>query len=342
MKLLLRKLKHEVGLVGIVRLFTSFVYLAYHNLLLRTYSKGRSILKEDLNNLKLRYHSRGKEIFNFFPHNKDKVNKSTLDWVVNNAPSRPFYNTLKDILSISASNTTKAQTELAKSALLVDQEDSYYRAHALNKGKNDQWEYYLVPWHRLIPSFSYLLWDERYTEHLKPVYEKYKKWYKEFIWFTAIGTGSNIYAVEAGKAFHCLNEFIIEGNEKALDRYIKHVLKVKYFMKSAFDGGIPMEGGIYARFLLDGIILLDQIHRVYGFKFKLIDDQLMEKFVDYLDTAWTRDKGFETSGDSHWEIDKLEDYRVFIYMSKISDYKIFDEILEHYPPKPYHSTYFFY
>ena len=343
MSLILRKLKQEVGIVGIIRLITSFLYLGVHNLYLRTYSRGKGVLKEDLKKLKARHKIEGREVFNFFPHSDNKVHKGSLDWAVNAAPRNAFYNTLKDVLSLigSTSAATEEQVKLAKELLPNDKEDSYYRSHALNKGKNDQWEYYLVPWHRLVPSFSFLLWDERFTDHLLPIFKKYKKWYNEFIWFTAVGTGSNIYASEAGKAFHCLNEFVIEGDEKALDRYVNHVLKVKYFMKSAFDGGIPMEGGIYARFLLDGIILLDQVHRALGFDFKLIDDGLVEKFADYLDTAFTRGKGFETSGDSHWELEKLEDYRVFIYMSMISKYPIFLEILTHYPPKPYHFTYFF-
>lgn len=343
MKLLLNKLRHEVGFVGLVRLITSFAYLKVHNLHLRFYSKGRNTLKSDLKNLKSRYKEEGTSLFRFFPHTSDKVHKGSMDWSIKTAPKKPFYNTLKDMLSLVGSSkvATEENVGTALGLLPNDKEDSYYRSHALNRGKNDHWEYYLVPWHRLIPSFSYLLWDERFTQHLMPIYEKYKKWYGEFIWFTAVGTGSNIYASEAGKAFHCLNEFVIDGNEKALDRYVKHVMKVKYFMKSAFDGGVPMEGGIYARFLLDGIILLDQVHRALGFEFKLIDDDLIKQFADYLDTAFTRGHGFETSGDSHWELDKLEDYRVFIYLDKISDQPIFGEILSHYPPKPYHYTYFF-
>lgn len=343
MKLLLNKLRHEVGLVGILRLVTSFIYLKVHNIQLRTYFRNKQALKKDLENLKKIYKERGQDAFAFFPHQSTKVHKGSLDWSIKTAPNKPFYNTLKDVLSLvgATSGATKKQIETAKSLLPMDKEDSFYRSHALNKGKNDQWEYYLVPWHRLVPSFSYLLWDKRFTDYLLPLYGRYKKWYGEFIWFLFVGTGSNIYASEAGKAFHCLNEFVIEGNERALNRYMKHVLKVKYFMKSAFDGGIPMEGGIYARFLLDGIILLDQVHRAFNFDFKLIDDELIKQFADYLDTAFTRGAGFETSGDSHWELEKLQDYRVFIYLDRISDYPIFNEILTHYPPKPYHYSYFF-
>ena len=102
-----------------------------------------------------------------------------------------------------------------------------------------------------------------------------------------------------------------------------------------------MEGGIYARFLLDGIILLDQVHRAFDFKFELIDEELIQQFADYLDTAFTRGHGFETSGDSHWELESLQDYRVFLYLQQLRPQPIFDEILRYYKPQPKHFTYFF-
>lgn len=343
MKLLLKKLKHEVGVVGLFRLITTLPYLLLHNLQLRLFSKGKKDLKNDLNKLKSIRKEQGIAAFRFFPHSSAKVHKGSLDWAAKSSPNKPYFSSVKDVFSLVSFTSSATQEELAIAISLLpnNKEDSFYRTHALNRGRNDQWEYYLVPWHRLIPAFSFLLWDDRFTEHLLPVYKKFKKWYGEFIWFTAIGTGSNIYACEAGKAFHCLNEFVLEGNEKALDRYVKHILKVKYFLRTAFQNGIPMEGGIYARFLLDGIILLDQIHRAFEFKFELIDGKFIQEFSDYLDTAFTRGGGFETSGDSHWELESLQDYSVFLYLNTLTPNSIYEEILSYYKPQAMHYTHLF-
>lgn len=340
--LTIKKILSEFGLFGLVRLPLIFISVVIHNIRLRTYRKDKNLLLKDIKTLKNYNSDQVTNLFNFFPHLEGPYNIGTLNWVKDNAHSSTFFGVSSDLLTIIAHETSPEADETIKSILLNNQNDGFYRSHALNKGKNDYWEYYLTPWHRLIHNFSYFLWDKRFQDHMFPIYQKYKNWYKEFIWFTFLGTGSNIYAVEAGKAFHCLNEFVVEGNKKALDRYVKHILKSKYFLKKSFDNGIPLEGGIYARFLLNTLIHLDQIHRTLNLSYEILDKEFIRQYANYLESSFTVDKGFETSGDSHIEIGRLEDYRVFVYLSRISRYPIFDTILQLYNVKDYHYKPFYY
>lgn len=339
--LTLKKIISEFGIFGLIRLPLIFLSIVFHNIKLHLYSKDKNLLKKDINYLKSLSNDEIQKKFSFFPHLEGSFNEGTLNWLKENRQWKPFYSNIIDVLTITAHKTDTKTDNIIKDILPNNISDNLYRSPKRVPLKNDFWEYYLTPWHRMIHNFSYMLWDKRYREHLYPIYQRYKIWYNEFIWFTFLGTGSNIYAVEIGKAFHCLNEFIVDQNKEALDRYVKHVLKSKYFIKHAFQKGIPMEGGIYARFTLMTWIHLDQIHKQLGLNFEIIDESFIKEYADYLETALTTDKGFETSGDSHFEIDKLNDYRVFIYLKMISNHSIFTKILEKYPPKDFYYKPFY-
>ena len=337
MSLTLKKIVSEFGVFGLIRLPLIFLSILIHNIRIRLYRKDISLLKRDIEKIK----TLSVKDFQFFPIHTDTSYRGALKWSLDNAHKMTVYSLTKDLLSGFSHKLTKGEIERIKEAIPNDKEDGYYRSHSLNKGKNDQWEYYLVPWHRLLPFLTYFFWDERTKDHFYPIYEKFKKWYGEFIWYDKISTGSNIYAVNTGMALHCLNEFLLDGNEKMLKKYQKHLLKLKYFVNHAFEDGICMEGNIYSRFILHSIYHIDQIHRHFNLEFRLIDDKLVNELADYLETAWTVNDGFETSGDSHWEIDKLQDTNSFIYLSKISDREIFKQILNHFKVVDYHYKSFY-
>lgn len=337
MNLTVKKILREFGLHGVVRLPFVLLSILIHNLRLFLSKKDNNLLLKDIAKLK----SLKIEDFNFLPFEKDDNYKNgNLNWFYQNKDKNHFWNNIENAAIISAVET-KFDDELKVREMIPQQrEEAYYRFHDLNKGGNDQWEWYLTPWHRSIHWFSYLLWDKRYTNHLLPVYEFYKKWYrKDFIWFTFLGTGSNIFACEAGKAFHCLNEYLVEGNTKMLSNYAKHVHRVRCFIEHHFDEGVPMEGGIYARFLLMTIVHLDWIHRKLGLEYRFFSDTFIEKYATYLNNSFTVDDGFETSGDSHFEKDFMIENRVIHYFSQITDYPVFKEVLEYYNPNKNHKIY---
>lgn len=335
--LVIKKILSEFGLFGLIRLPFIVLSIILRNVRIRLYSRDSSLLDRDIEKIK----KLSVKDFQFFPLHTGKSYQGALKWSLDNAHKRTVYSTVKDLLGGLSFELTDNEIQRIKEVIPNDKEDGYYRSHSLNKGKNDQWEYYLVPWHRLLPFLTYFFWDERTKEHFYPVYEKYKKWYGEFIWYDKISTGSNIYAVNTGLALHCLNEFLLDGNTKMLQNYKKHLLKLKYFINTAFQDGICMEGNIYSRFIIHSVYHIDQIHRHLGLEFKLLDDTFVEEFANYLETAWTVDAGFETSGDSHWEIDKLQDTNSFIYLSIISDNPIFRQILDHFKVADFHYRSFY-
>lgn len=337
MSLLVRKILSEFGVFGIIRLPLILFSVLVHNIKIRLFNEGEKELQRDIEKIK----TLTVKDFQFFPNQTGKSYQGALNWQLENAHSKPLYSNIKVYLTGLAHELTKKEIQQIKDTIPNDKEDGYYRSHSLNKGKNDQWEYYLVPWHRLLPFMTYFFWDERFQEYFRPIYDKFKTWYGEFIWYDKFSTGSNIYAVNTGLALHCLNEYLLDGNDEMLKNYKKHLLKLKYFMNHTFEDGIAMEGNIYARFIIHSIYHIDQIHRHFGLEFKLIDDKFVNEFADYLETAWTITDGFETSGDSHWEIDRLQDTNSFIYLSKISDREIFKQILEHYEVSDYHYKSFY-
>jgi hypothetical protein len=335
--LTIKKIISEFGIFGLIRLPLIFASIKIHNIKIRFYRKDVSKLNRDIKKIK----ELTVKDFQLFPNKEGEDYKKVLKWSLKNAKKKTIYSLVKEYYGSLPFNLSDDEIKGIKESIPNNNEDGYYRSHSLNKGKNDQWEYYLVPWHRLLPFMTYFFWDERFKEHFYPIYQKYKKWYKEFIWYNWISTGSNIYAVNTGLAIHCLNEYLLDGNTKSLKKYKKHLLRLKYFMKHAFENGIPMEGCIYARFIIHSVYHIDQIHRHFGLEFKLIDDKFVDEFADYLESAWTVTDGFETSGDSHWEIDKLQDTDSFIYLSKISDRQIYKDILEHYAVSDYYYNPFY-
>jgi hypothetical protein len=328
MLLLLKKIRKEVGIVGILRIPFILVSLLWHNLLLNLYQYDRDKLKRDIQKLK----TLTIRDFNFTPFYEDDDYKNERVNTFHNARENfDFWVRVEFASIVSAFKTNLEDDDKVYDIIPNGNVPSFYRYHYLNKGKNDQWEWYLTPWHRSIHWFSYLLWDKRFTEYLLPIYEHYKKWYKEdLIWFTKLGTASNIFAVEGGKAFHCLNQYLIDGDENMLNKYIKHIHRIQYNIETQFRNGVPTEGGIYGRFMIMGIIHLDWIHRKLGLEYRFFNDRFLNEYADYLETVFTPDGGFETSGDSHFEIDGLVEGRVFHYFSQISNRPIYRKIVEHY------------
>lgn len=337
MSLIVKKIISEFGVFGLIRLPLILSAIFVYNIKIRLNRKEVDKLNRDL----IKIQKLTPKDFQFFPNKSGKDYKKVLKWSIINGHKKTIYSLVKEVLGSLPFKLTKKEIEDIKNTIPNNEDDGFYRSHSLNKGKNDQWEYYLVPWHRLLPFMFYFFYDERFKDHFYPIYEKYKKWYGEFIWYDKISTGSNIYAVNTGLAIHSLNEYLLDGNKKSLNNYKKHLLRLKYFINHSFENGIPMEGCIYARFIIHSVYHLDQIHRHFDLEFKLLDEEFVEKFADYLETAWTVTDGFETSGDSHWEIDKLQDTDSFIYLSKISDRKIYKEILEHYEVSDYYYNSFY-
>ena len=338
MSLTLKKIISEFGIFGLFRIPLILLSIIIFNIRVRTYRKDRKHLNSDIKKLK----EKTLKDFQFLPIYDNDSYKSSFNWASNPKSDTRFYWTVKWMHPSLFYNLTEEEIEKVKNAIPNDREDEFYRFHPLNKGKNDQWEYYLVPWHRLMPFLTYYIWDDRTREHLLPLHYKLKEWYRnEFIWYDRIATGSNIYAINTGLAFQCLNEFLIDGDKKALKKYKRHLIKLKYFVDNAFDNGIAMEGNIYARFIFHSVYHLDQLHRYFDLDFKLIDDKLVDRYADYLETAWTVNNGFETSGDCHWEIDKLDDTLSFVYLSLISDRQIYKDILEYYPTRDYFNNSFY-
>lgn len=337
--ILLKKLKQEVGLAGIVRVPFIFINLIIFNIKLRLYSKGKFFLKKDLEIVKDNYYIFKSTLQKFFTEKNKDYSKSTLDWIIKNSEKRNYYSTVRDLSTFTPNVLDKNDEERINYFLDINVSERTIRSHKLNKGKNDLWEYYLTPWHRLIVYFSFLFWDPRFTESCERLFKFYRKWYKEFIWFSAIGTKSNIFTVQAGLALHCLNEFYYSGNPKYLNKFQKHVLRLKYFLDTAFENGIPMEGNLYGKFSLINVIYLDQVYRSLGKvlyfsnKFNIINNTFIDEYASYLEMAWTRTQGFETSGDSYHEKDRLILPEIIIYFSKRSNKKIFKEILNYYKPK---------
>ena len=337
MSLTVKKILREFGLIGLVRLPFVLLGILVHNVRLNLFRKDEKVLLGDIKKIK----TLSIKDFSFIPFQKDESFKEgNLKWFYQNKDKNRFWNNIENAAIVSSVETTFEDELKVREMIPQDKDEAYYRFHDLNKGGNDQWEWFLTPWHRSIHWFSYLLWDKRYTNHLMPVYEFYKKWYREdFIWFTFVGTGSNIFACEAGKAYHCLNEYLLEGNTKMLERYIKHVNRVRYFIEHHFDNGVPMEGGIYARFLLMTVVHLDWIHRQLGLEYRFFSNEFIEKYANYLNNSFTKDDGFETSGDSHFEKTFMIENRVIHYFSQISEYPIFKEILKYYNPNKNHTIY---
>jgi len=336
--LTLKKIIAEVGIPGLLRLPFILVRLLVHNFLMSIYAKDLDKLERDIIKLK---NSKEKKIDSMFPFYEGGPYNYWFNDTVKKADSRHFYQNVANLIGQVGFELTDEQIEEVKKAFPVDKDDSYYRYHPLNKGKNDYWEYYLTPWHRVIPYYSHFLWDVRFREHFIPLHNKFKKWYKEFVWFLFLGTGSNIYACELGKAFHCLNEYFVEGDINALERYKRHLLKSKYFLNHAVQNGIAMEGFTYARFLIQGFCYLDGLHRYLGFEYEILDDKFLADFKKYIEMTWTKDAGFETSGDSHDETEKLAVSRPLYYLYLITKDSIYKDILEHYGnPEAYYKSFF--
>lgn len=328
---LLKKIKKEAGIQVLFRIPFIIVSLIWQSILQRMYRKDIEILHSDLENIKKSPNLIHK--LQFFKSNDKFEKETTLLWIERNLSNTPFYNLLENLLYIASYNINQDIIDRIIVCIDNDRQDSYYRFHPINKGKNDHWEWYLTPWQRAIAQFSFLLWDNRFRDHLMPIYNRYKEWDKEWIWFLLIGGWSNIYSVTIGKAFHSFNKFIIDGDDKSLKEYANRVKNVKWALNRYFENGIPMEGGIYGKFMLSTAIHLDGIHRKLGFKYKILDDDFVQRYADYLSITFFGNDGFETSGDSHFEIDAIHSPEVIVYFSKISDNPIFQMILDHYRPK---------
>ena len=72
--------------------------------------------------------------------------------VINNPKSdKPWQRTVYQLAELATMTWDEVDDPAAYVKFLNDQDASFFRYYPLNKGKNDYWEWYLVPWHGLGP-----------------------------------------------------------------------------------------------------------------------------------------------------------------------------------------------
>ena len=194
-----------------------------------------------------------------------------------------------------------------------EQGRSLFRYYPLNKGKNDYWEWYLVPWHRTYGALTVALLDERMRPRLMPIWNHYDRWFRnERPWMTRLLVGSNVAAVNSGYALHALMGYLIdddaEEKKKYLSRYLRHTRGLHKALTASFDTGgrvsIPFEGITYSGFWFRTILILGLIQRALGLEHSLLDQPALSGLSEYVWKSRTPDGDFQTSGDSHPTVDK--------------------------------------
>lgn len=179
--------------------------------------------------------------------------------------------------------------------------DEYFRWYPLNQGKNDHWEYYLVPWVRTYRTIFALLQDYRFRGTIGwSLWRRFDRWYQtERPWMIQAVVGSNIGMVIGGYALHALLGTILvpERQMEYADEYIDYARRLHKTTTALFSGdGIPHEGISYGLFAFVTAaylgILQDRMELAYG----LLDIPVLSFFMEYLEAARTHD-GFLAAGD---------------------------------------------
>lgn len=188
------------------------------------------------------------------------------------------------------------------------QKRSLFRYYPLNKGKNDYWEWYLVPWHRTCGALTVALLDERMRPSLRPIWNHYDRWYRtERPWMMRVLVGSNVAAVNGGYTLHALMGYLLHDDaaekKKYLDGYVWYARRLHKALVASFDAGgrvsIPFEGVTYSGFWFRSILILGLIQRALGLTHSLIDGPPLSGLAEYVWKSRTPDGDFQTSGDAH-------------------------------------------
>lgn len=190
---------------------------------------------------------------------------------------------------------------------LYEKPNAYFRFHELNKGNNDRWEYYLMPWHRTYGRLVIALLDERMRPLVWPIWQRYDRFFRhERPWMTRFIIGSNVSAVLAGYTLHALVGYLLheEAGEKAwyLRRYVAYGKRLHRAIHAGFDAygdaSIPFEGVLYGGFWFVTAIVLGLIQRRLGLAHGLLDYPQLNGLSEYVWKSRTSNGDYQTSGDS--------------------------------------------
>lgn len=208
-------------------------------------------------------------------------------------------------------------------AFVHAKDDAYFRYHELNKGENDHWEYYLVPWHRTYGRLVQAMLDERMRPLLRPVWERFDRWYRaERPWMTRVIVGSNIASVLAGYTLHALMGLMLHEDVRERRRYLRDYVTYGKRLRKALDASFdlddaiatPFEGVLYGAFWLRTVVVLGLVQRALGLRFDLLAEPDLRSLAHYTWRSRTPDGDYHTSGDSRpfhaGHIPSLEVYSV--------------------------------
>ncbi len=190
---------------------------------------------------------------------------------------------------------------------LTGKRDAYFRYHELNKGTNDHWEYYLVPWHRTYGRLSIAMLDPRLRPVLFPIWKRFDRWHRtEKPWMTRFTVGSNISSVLTGYTLHALLGFLLHDSERdrrsSLDGYVRYAEKLHKALAGSYDGkarvAVPFEGVLYGSFWWRSAVVLALVQRALGLSYCLFDEPACRTLSEYVWHSRTPDGDYQTSGDS--------------------------------------------
>ncbi len=212
-------------------------------------------------------------------------------------------------------------------AYLYDKDDAFFRFYPLNKGRNDYWEWYLVPWHRTYGRLAVALLDERMRPLLLPIWRRYDRWYRrERPWMLRLVVGSNVSAVHAGYALHALMGYLLHEDPQEKQRYLKgyrrYAQSLHKTISASFDtyqtASIPFEGVLYGSFWFRTAAILGLIQRALGLSFNLLDDVSLSGLAEYVWKSRTPDGDYQTSGDSKAIPNNVPQRSVYTVLAQVS------------------------
>ncbi len=211
-------------------------------------------------------------------------------------------------------------------AYLYDKDDAFFRFYPLNKGKNDYWEWYLVPWHRTYGRLAVALLDERMRPLLLPIWRRYDRWYRrERPWMTRLVVGSNVSAVLAGYTLHALMGFLLHEDPREKRRYLRgyrrYAARLHKALRASFDTwhatSIPLEGVLYGGFWFRTAVVLGLVQRALRLDFDLLADPALAGLARYVWQSRTLDGDYQTSGDSKAIPNNVPQRSVFTVLAQV-------------------------
>lgn len=211
-----------------------------------------------------------------------------------------------------------------------EKNQSLFRYYRLNKGKNDHWEWYLVPWHRAYGMLTVAMLDERLRPMLLPIWKHHDRWHRdELPWMMRFLVGSNVAAANSGYALHALMGFLLDDDpnekKKYLSRYRWFARRLYKVLAVSFDVdrhvSIPFEGVLYGGFMFRTPIILGLMQRALGLDHCLLDAPHLAGLSEYSWKSKTPEHTFQTSGDSKATLDEgAIDQGVFGLLAELEDH----------------------